>query len=94
MIHYPKEDAAKMIKHLSGLADRRLIISFAPKTFLLDILKKIGEFFPGPSKATRAYLHSEEDVRKALAKCGMKVERTGFTSTKFYYSRILEAVKE
>mmetsp|Transcript_1035 Transcript_1035/g.2389 ORF Transcript_1035/g.2389 Transcript_1035/m.2389 type:complete len:96 (-) Transcript_1035:8-295(-) len=35
------------------------IISFAPKTFLLSLLKKVGEFFPGPSKATRAYLHAE-----------------------------------
>lgn len=94
MIHYPGEEAAKMIAHLSGLAERRLIISFAPKTLLLDVLKKIGEFFPGPSKATRAYLHSEEEVRAALAKCGMTVKRSGFTSAKFYYSRILEAVKE
>ncbi len=94
MIHYPTEDAAKMIEHLSSLAERRLIISFAPKTFLLSILKKIGEFFPGPSKATRAYLHSEEDIRAALTKCGLTVRRTGFTSSKFYFSKILEAVKE
>lgn len=94
MIHYPTEQASGMIRKLANRADRRLIISFAPKTFLLGILKKVGEFFPGPSKATRAYLHSEEDVRKALEKCGMTVKRTEFTGTRFYFSRLLEAIKE
>ncbi len=39
-----------MIQHLSGLAQERLIISFAPKTLAYSILKRIGELFPGPSK--------------------------------------------
>lgn len=93
MIHYPTPQAAEMIKKLSRHADRRMIITFAPKTILYSILKKIGEFFPGPSKATRAYLHSEEDIIKALRDCGMVVERTDFTSTKFYFSKLIEAVK-
>ncbi|MDJ0651297.1 MAG: magnesium protoporphyrin IX methyltransferase, partial [Xenococcaceae cyanobacterium MO_188.B19] len=50
LIHYPTEDAEKMISHLASLAESRLILSFAPKTCFLTILKKIGEFFPGPSK--------------------------------------------
>jgi magnesium-protoporphyrin O-methyltransferase len=32
MIHYPQDKADAMIAHLAGLAQRRLIISFAPKT--------------------------------------------------------------
>lgn len=94
MIHYPTDKAAEMIKKLAKHSDRRLIISFAPKTFLLSILKKVGEFFPGPSKATRAYLHAEADIRKALADSGFTVKRTEFTGTRFYFSRLLEAVKE
>ena len=94
MIHYPTEQAAQMIKKLATCADKRLIISFAPQTFLLGILKKVGEFFPGPSKTTRAYLHKEEDVRKAIEECGFKIKRTEFTGTRFYFSRLLEAVKE
>ena len=57
LIHYPTEDAAKMISHLASLAKSRLVLSFAPKTLGLTMLKKIGEFFPGPSKTTRAYQH-------------------------------------
>ncbi|MEL6501733.1 MAG: magnesium protoporphyrin IX methyltransferase [Cyanobacteria bacterium J06623_1] len=93
LIHYPTEDAAKMIAHLASLAESRLILSFAPKTYLLFVLKKIGEFFPGPSKTTRAYQHKETDIIAVLQESGFKIERTGMTSVSFYYSRILEAVK-
>jgi magnesium-protoporphyrin O-methyltransferase len=94
LIHYPTEQAADMIKHLASLAEHRLIFSFAPKTFLLSILKKIGEFFPGPSKTTRAYQHREADMVKVLEQCGFKVKRTAMTSTRFYFSRMLEAVRD
>ncbi len=93
LIHYPSDQAMDMIKNLSSLATDRLILSFAPKTFLLTILKKIGEFFPGPSKATRAYQHREADVVRVLESSGFKIQRSAMTSTRFYYSRILEAVR-
>ena len=94
LIHYPTADAAKMIAHLASLAESRLIISFAPKTLVLSILKKIGEFFPGPSKTTRAYQHKEADLVAILKENGFEIERTGMTSVSFYYSRILEAVRK
>lgn len=50
MIHYPQDKVDAMIAHLAGLSERRLIISFAPKTLSYSILKRIGELFPGPSK--------------------------------------------
>lgn len=93
LIHYPTDQAADMLKHLASLAEHRLILSFAPKTFLLTILKRIGEFFPGSSKTTRAYQHREADIVKVLESCGFKVQRTAMTSTKFYFSRMLEAVR-
>jgi magnesium-protoporphyrin O-methyltransferase len=93
LIHYPQDKAAEMISHLASLAETRIILSFAPKTCLLTILKKIGEFFPGPSKTTRAYQHKEADIIKILADNGFTVQRQGMTSTRFYFSRILEATK-
>lgn len=92
LIHYPQDKAAGMIQHLASLAERRLILSFAPKTWYYSILKRIGELFPGPSKTTRAYLHSEEDVEAALKAAGWVVRRRDMTATKFYFSRLLEAV--
>lgn len=92
-IHYPTEKMAEMVKHLCSLSDRRVLISFAPKTWYYTLLKKIGELFPGPSKTTRAYLHEEEVVRKALEESGFKVQREEMTATNFYFSRLLEATK-
>lgn len=94
LIHYPQEKAAQMISHLSSLAQSRVILSFAPKTFALTLLKKIGSFFPGASKATRAYLHSEADIVKFLQANGFKIQRKEMTRTRFYFSRLLEATRE
>ena len=49
------------------------------------------ELAPGPSKATRAYLHKEADVRAALERAGFRVTRDDMTATSFYFSRLLEA---
>ncbi|MGK7931316.1 MAG: magnesium protoporphyrin IX methyltransferase [Microcystaceae cyanobacterium] len=93
LIHYPDAETEEMIKHLASLAENRLILSFAPKTCLLFLLKKVGEFFPGPSKTTRAYQHKEADILRILQENGFKIERKAMTSTRFYYSRLLEAVR-
>ncbi|CAM9880280.1 unnamed protein product [Discosporangium mesarthrocarpum] len=101
MIHYPTSKARKLGCGLgiasifcATMAKDRVIISFAPDTWYYTLLKKVGELFPGPSKTTRAYLHTEEAVRKALADAGFKVARDEMTSTNFYFSRMLEAVRQ
>ncbi|MEO0455633.1 MAG: magnesium protoporphyrin IX methyltransferase [Cyanobacteria bacterium P01_A01_bin.114] len=93
LIHYPQEKADQMIRHLSSLAEHRVILSFAPKNCFYVTLKKIGDFFPGPSKATRAYLHREKDVIKALEANGWTIQRRAFNKTRFYFSRMVEATK-
>ncbi|OWM79341.1 magnesium protoporphyrin IX methyltransferase, chloroplastic [Punica granatum] len=92
LIHYPQSKADGMIAHLASLAENRLILSFAPKTFYYDLLKRVGELFPGPSKATRAYLHAEADVERALRKVGWKIRKRGLITTQFYFARLVEAV--
>jgi magnesium-protoporphyrin O-methyltransferase len=94
LIHYPTEKMDAMVGHLCSISKKRFIISFAPYTPVYAALKFIGSLAPGPSKATRAYLHAEADVVAALAKRGFKVKRNDLTAGNFYYSRILEAVKE
>jgi len=94
LIHYPQEKASEMINHLSSLAESRLILSFAPKTCWYTFLKKVGSFFPGPSKTTRAYLHRESDIVKILEGCGFTVQREAMTRTRFYFSRLLEATRK
>lgn len=45
LIHYPQDKAAEMISHLSSMAESRLIMSFAPKTLALSLLKKLAVSF-------------------------------------------------
>lgn len=90
MIHYPEDDALRMLSHLTELAKTRLIFSFAPKTPLLTVLKKIGEFFPGPSKTTRAYQHREKVLVDHLATLGWTVKQRATIGSQFYYAWILD----
>lgn len=83
-----------MVAKLGALAEERIILSFAPKTLYYQALKKVGELFPGKSKATRAYLHAESDVVSALDAAGFVVQRTDMTATNFYFSRLIEAVRK
>lgn len=94
LIHYPQDQVQSMIKHLGSMAESRLVLSFAPKTLCYSLLKKVGEFFPGPSKTTRAYLHREADIIQALEAAGWTIERKAMTKTQFYFSKLLEAVRE
>jgi magnesium-protoporphyrin O-methyltransferase len=55
-----------MIRYLGSLAKTKLILGFAPSTPSLYWLKKVGEFFPSASKASRAYLHSETVIKICL----------------------------
>jgi magnesium-protoporphyrin O-methyltransferase len=93
LIHYPDADLDRMIGHLANLAKKRLILSFAPKNPYYTLMKRVGEFFPGPSKTTRAYLHRERDAIAILRRCGFEVNRTEFIASQFYFSRSIEALR-
>lgn len=93
LIHYPLNEVEAMIRHLGSLAKSRFMLSFAPSTPYLDWLKKVGEFFPGASKATRAYLHPESEIRNMLARADFLVQYAAMTSTRFYFSKLLAATR-
>ena len=42
-----------MIAHLAGLAEERILLSFAPSTPYYEVLKRIGELFPKGAKVLR-----------------------------------------
>ena len=89
-IHYPQKAAEIMVQHLCSLANKRLIVSFAPYTPLLAALKSIGKLFPGPSKATRAYTLQEQGIVLAALKCDFKPVRRSLNRAPFYFSRLIE----
>jgi magnesium-protoporphyrin O-methyltransferase len=88
-IHYPQQPAEAMVRHLASMAENHLIVSFAPYTPLLAVLKKIGELFPGPSKTTRAYTLKEKGIVAAAAEAGFKPVRRSLNKAPFYFSRLL-----
>jgi magnesium-protoporphyrin O-methyltransferase len=92
LIHYPQAQVDAMLAALTARATSRVVLSFAPSTPYFEALKRFGELFPKGAKATRAYLHKEGDVEGALARCGWTVVRKEMTGTKFYFSRLFEAV--
>ncbi len=89
-IHYPQSAAEEMVEHLCGLASQRLIVSFAPYTPFLAILKRIGQLFPGPSKTTRAYTLRSSGIIKAAGNCGFELVRTKLNKAPFYFSQLIE----
>jgi len=88
-IHYPQQPAEAMVRHLASMAENHLIVSFAPYTPLLAVLKKIGELFPGPSKTTRAYTLKEQGIVDAAAEAGFKPVRRSLNKAPFYFSRLI-----
>ena len=92
-IHYPQPAAEEMVRHLCSLTEQRLIVSFAPYTPLLALLKGIGQLFPGPSKTTRAYTLKETGIVQAAESCGFKLIRRSLNKAPFYFSRLVEFQK-
>jgi magnesium-protoporphyrin O-methyltransferase len=88
-IHYPQAAAEEMVRHLASLAQQRLIVSFAPYTPLLALLKGIGQLFPGPSKTTRAYQLRENGIVAAAAACGFRPLHRSLNQAPFYFSRLI-----
>ena len=88
-IHYPQQPAEDMVRHLASMAEQHLIVSFAPYTPLLALLKGIGQLFPGPSKTTRAYTLKEAGIVKAAEECGFVIKRRSLNKAPFYFSRLL-----
>ncbi len=90
-IHYPQSAAEAMVRHLASLSRNRLVVSFAPYSLPLALLKAIGSVFPGASKATRAYTLKESGIVAAAAAAGFRpTGRRVFCSAPFYFSRLLE----
>ncbi len=89
-IHYPQEPAEEMVQYLCSLSEERLIVSFAPFTPTLALLKRIGQLFPGPSKTTRAYTLRKKGIINAAKSCGFYLSQEKLNKAPFYFSQLIE----
>ncbi len=92
-IHYPQPVAEEMVKHLCKLSKDKLIVSFAPYTPVLAVLKNIGKLFPGPSRTTRAYTLKEKGIINAAYEQGFTVVKSKLNKAPFYFSKLIEFEK-
>lgn len=89
IFHYPQPAAEQMVDKLFQLADKMVIISFAPHSVLLAAWKKIGELLPGAKKATRAYLLKMKPFINLAKKYDFKPVFIKKTNAVFYYSTLV-----
>lgn len=82
-----------MVRNLGKLARESMVLSYAPSSPLYCLLKRVGDWFPGQTKATPAYLHSRDEMDAALAGAGFRVVQTREISEMFYVSRLVKAVR-
>jgi len=82
-----------MVQHLCDLSKEKLILSIAPKTPVLAVLKNIGKLFPGSSKTTRAYTLKEKGIINAAKARGFNVVKTKLNQAPFYFSKLIEFEK-
>ena len=82
-----------MVRHLCNLSKEKLIVSFAPYTPILAVLKNIGKLFPGPSKTTRAYTLREKGIINAANEKGFIVVQKKLNQAPFYFSKLIEFKK-
>ncbi len=92
-IHYQQPVAEEMVRHLCDLSKEKLIVSFAPYTPILAMLKNIGKLFPGPSKTTRAYTLREKGIINAANEKGFIVVQKKLNQAPFYFSKLIEFKK-
>ena len=79
--------------NICDLSKEKLIVSFAPYTPVLAVLKNIGKLFPGPSKTTRAYTLKEKGIINAAKEKGFNVAQKKLNQAPFYFSKLIEFEK-
>lgn len=97
LIHYRRSDMVEMIGGLSQLADRRVVFTFAPRTFLLTMMHLVGRLFPRSDRAPSIEPIRERSLRRGVAAHPVLAPwRAGYThriQSGFYTSQLLELTR-
>lgn len=67
LIHYPREDMARMVAQLAQRGDIGLQFTFAPRTLLLSIMHAVGRLFPRADRAPMIEPVTPKALLKTLA---------------------------
>lgn len=94
LIHYPRESFAPLCRHLAGLCQDTLLITYAPYNAFFAAMHRVGGYFPRSDRRTEIQMIPDSFVDATLAEAGMQVCRRQAISVGFYHVQLLEARKE
>lgn len=93
LIHYPPADFAQICTRLAGLAQGRLLLTYAPREPVLAALHWLGGRFPSGQRRQNIHMLPAAFVRDTLAQAGMQIRRSARVSRGFYHVTLLEATR-
>ncbi|MFN7458772.1 MAG: magnesium protoporphyrin IX methyltransferase, partial [Gemmatimonas sp.] len=76
IIHYELEDMVKALATLAPRVNERMLITVAPRTPMLSVMRAVGKLFPRSDRSPSIVPVSENAFRKALAAAAV-VDRWG-----------------
>ncbi len=97
LIHYDTADIVAALARLARRAERTILFTVAPRTFLLQLMHITGRAFPRSNRAPAIVPVREEELRERIARDpqleGWAVTRTAKIMTTFYKSQAFALVR-
>ena len=97
LIHYRAPDMVEMIARLAARAEQRVVVTFAPRTFLLSMMHLVGRLFPRGDRAPAIEPIREGTLKRRLAAHPdlrpWQVASSIRVASGFYTSQTLELVR-
>ncbi|MBL8953847.1 MAG: magnesium protoporphyrin IX methyltransferase [Myxococcaceae bacterium] len=90
LIHYPEPEMAGLVGHLAKRARRSVLVTFAPRTFLLSLMHAAGRLFPRGNRSPDLTPIAEKQLVSRLRAAGLVTGRTERVKSGFYTSQALE----
>lgn len=96
IIHYRPQDMVGMIANLAQMADRKLLVTFAPRTLPLVLMHASGQLFPRGDKSPAIEPIREAKLKRLIAReprlADWRSGRTQRIGYFFYTSQALEVL--
>jgi magnesium-protoporphyrin O-methyltransferase len=97
LIHYRKQDVARVLDGVARRTSGSIVFTFAPRTALLTAFWAVGRAFPRSDRAPALEPVAENDLRKVIAGTSglssWKTHRTQRVASGFYTSQAMELVR-
>ncbi|MDM0113810.1 magnesium protoporphyrin IX methyltransferase [Variovorax sp. J22R133] len=97
LIHYPTDDAVRVIAALAQRADRSVLVTFAPSNAALAAMRAVGRFFPKANRAPWIEPVAQKSLFAQLAHEPLLAQwhpvRTQRIASGFYTSQALELAR-